>query len=59
MQVKDHVAGNVTNGGSGVGCSVVEEPDGCIVGTFSGMSLVSGDGAECDEHGGINGDGIV
>ena len=47
------------NGGVGVGICVVEEPQGCIVGLFDGLRLLVREGAKGDEHGGINGNGVI
>jgi len=59
MQVEYHVAGNIADGGIGVGVGIVEEPDSGIIGAFGGIGLVGGNGSEGDQHGWIDGDGIV
>ena len=59
VDVYNHVTGGVSNGGVGVGIGVVEEPQGFIVGFFSGHRLLGREGANGNKHGGINGDGVT
>ena len=42
-----------------IGRGVVEEPNDLVVGLLSGSSLLRGNGIKCNEHGGIDGNGIV
>ena len=59
MDVEDHVAGNVHDGGIWVRGGVVEEPDYFVVSLLSGFGLGGCNGAESDEHGRVDGHGIV
>ena len=54
VDVYNHVTCGVPNGGVGNGISIVEEPQGCIVGLFGDLRLLGREGAKGDEHGGIN-----
>ena len=59
VDIYNHVAGGVSNGGVRVGIGVVEEPQGFIVGFFGGLRLLGREGVKGDKHGGINGDGVI
>ena len=59
VDVYNHVAGSVLNGGVRVGIGVAEEPNGCITGFFGVLRLLGRKGAKGDKHGGINGDGVI
>ena len=59
VNLYNHVAGGVSNGGTRVGIGVVEEPQGCLVGLFGGLRLLGREGTKGDENGRINGDGII
>ena len=47
------------DGRVGVGIGVVEEPQGCIVGLFSGLKLLGREGTKGHDHGDINGNGVI
>ena len=59
MDVQDHVAVRIADGSISIERGVVEEPNDLVVGLFGGSSLLRGNGAECNEHGGIDGNGII
>ena len=59
MNVQDYVSGRITGGCIRIGRGVVEEPNDLVVGLLSGSSLLHGNEAECNENGGIEGNGIV
>ena len=59
VEIWNHVAGGVSNGGVTVGIGVVEEPQSCIVGLFGGLRLLVIYGAKSNNHGGINDDGLI
>ena len=59
VEVKDHVAGEIANLGVRVGVRVVEEVGDLAHGVFCGFGLGRGDGAEGNEHGEVDGDGVV
>ena len=59
VYVYNHVTCSVPNGGVGIGIRIVEEPQGCIVGLFGGLRLLGREGAKGDEHGGVNGNGVM
>ena len=59
MDVCNHVAGSVPNGGVGVGIGVVEDPKGCILGLFGGHRLLVREGSNGNEHGRVNGDDAI
>ena len=59
VDVYNHVTGGVPHGGVGVGIGIFEEPQGFIVGLFGGLILLGRESAKGNEHGAINGDGVI
>ena len=59
MDVQDHVARRIADGRIRIGRGVVEEPNDLIVGLLGGLGFLCGNGAECNRHGGFDGNGIV
>ena len=59
MGVYNNVAGGVSKSGVRVVISVVEEPQGCIVGLFGGLRLLVREVAKGNEYGWINGDVVI
>ena len=59
MDVQDHVASIIEDGCIRIGQGVVEEPNDLVVGLIGGLSLLRGNGSECNKNGGIDGNGIV
>ena len=59
MDVQDYVAGRIADGRISIGRGVVEEPNYLVVGLLGGSSLLRGNGAKCNDHGGIHGNDIV
>ena len=59
MDMQDHVSGIIADGRIRIRQGVVEEPNDLVVGLLSGSSLLRGNGIKCNEHGGIDGNGIV
>ena len=59
MDIYNHVTSGVSNDGVGVGISVVEYPQGFIVGFSVGLILVERESTKGENHGGINDDGVI
>ena len=59
MDMQDHVAGIIPDGRIMIGRGVFEEPNDLVVGLLGGSSLLRGNVAKCNEHGGIHGNDIV
>ena len=59
MDVQDHVSERIAGGCIRIGRGVVEDPNDLVVGLLGGSSLLRSNGAECNEHGGIDRNGIV
>ena len=51
VDVEDHVAGRVTEGGFRVGGGIIEEINTGVGSGFSGVGLLGGDGAKGNKHG--------
>ena len=54
-----HVALVEADGGVRMGCTVIEEVCGCACGGFGAFGLGCCEGAEGDEHGAIDGSGVI
>ena len=59
MGVQDHVTVIIADGRISIGRGGVEEPNDLFVGLLGGSSLLRGNVAKCNEHGGIHGNDIV
>ena len=59
MDMQDHVSGIIADGRIRIGQGVVEEPNDLVVVLLRGSSFLCGNGSECNDHGGIHGNGIL
>ena len=59
MDMQYHVAGRIADGHIRIGRVVVEDPNDLVVGLLGGSVLLRGSGAEYNDHGWIDGNGIV
>ena len=59
VDIYSHVTSGVPNGDVGVGIGIIEETQGCILCLFFGLRLLGREFAKGDEHGGINGNGVI
>ena len=59
MDVKNYVSGRIVDGRIRIRRGIVEDPIDLVIGLLGGLSLLRGNGAECNDHGGIHGNDIV
>ena len=59
VEVQDHVTGNVSDGSVRVGHSIIEEPNGCVMGCLRCFQLLGSNDAGGNEHGRVDSDSVV
>ena len=59
VEHQDHVTGYVDDGGVGVGCSIIEEPNGCATDFLRCFIFLGRNGANGNEQGGVDGYSVV
>ena len=58
MEVKEHITGVISDGGVWVGRHIIEEPNGCVTGCLCCFGFLGRDGADGNEHGRVNSNGV-
>ena len=59
MDIQYHFAVRIADGCIGIGRGVGEDPNYLVLGLLGGSSVLRNNGAGCNKHGGIHGNGIV
>ena len=59
LEVHDHVTGAIADGGIGVGRSIIQELNGCVMFFLRCFRLLESNGADGNEHGRVDEDIVI
>ena len=59
MELQYHVTGVVADGGVGVGRSIIQEPNGCVMVFLRRFRLLGSNGTDGNEYSRVDGDSVV